>query len=495
MGEAYQDDYSAAADFSQFEDQKENIQPLRKGRSAAKLVEIFSQDEATRLRYLDEQKQAFEVAVAAVDLDQDEDPLDAYSRYVRWTLENYPQGHNSMSQLVPLLERTLHQFQDDERYKNDPRYLKLWLVYVEYSLRARTTSPPIPAAAVPRAAASVATSSASARPTLAQRDSLASREEIFKFLLHHGIGENLSLLYEEYGMFLESIGKFDLADETLKLGINRRAQPLERLKRRYQEFQTRQAYRATHQADDPEEGLSSTSQALSSSAANRSHGRPVLGRKPLSRPLAGIAAAGGGQPSAQSRSSTLPVPSSTSSSNFTIFSDSTLPATGQIPDEATKAPTAPWIQFGSQASRRKENIPDATVWTGVQIPQSGRVRPGQSTAPISATGAGSSSKFMVYQDDGTTATAEPNKSPRSASPDDDPSARANIAPLHDEAWPGYPIYNVKSIKTQPPLENLPIVPANSAHRAEFYVVNLQWVYQETHELSLEELWAMRYARP
>ncbi|KAJ1977804.1 protein kinase [Dimargaris xerosporica] len=492
MDGACQDDYSAAADFSQFEDQKENIQPLRKGRSAAKLVEIFSQDEATRLRYLDEQKQAFEDAVAAVDLDQDEDPLDAYSRYVRWTLENYPQGHNSMSQLVPLLERTLHQFQDDERYKNDPRYLKLWLVYVEYSLRARTTSPPIPAAAIPQAVASAGT-----RPTLAQRDSLASREEIFKFLLHHGIGENLSLLYEEYALFLESIGKTDLADETLKLGINRRAQPLERLKRRYQEFQTRQAYRATHQADNPEEERTSAAQVLSSSTTNRSHGRPVLGRKPLTRPLAGGIAVGSGHPSAQARnSSTLPVPSTSSapSSNFTIFSDNSLPEAGQASSEAIKTPAAPWTQFGTQASRRKENVPDATAWTGVQIPQSGRVRPSQSTASTSASGAGSSGKFMVYQDDSPALDANPNRPLGSTSPEGALSAFANTMPLPGGAWPGYPIYDVKQINTQPPLENLPIAPTNPAHRAEFYVVNLQWVYQGLHELSLEELWAIRHTR-
>ncbi|RKP33960.1 hypothetical protein BJ085DRAFT_22678 [Dimargaris cristalligena] len=105
MEGVYQDDYSTAADFTQFENQKENIQPRKQGRSAAKLAEIFSQDESARQRHLDQQKEEFEATLAQVNIANDEDPLDIYHRYVRWTLENFPQGHNHASQLIPLVER------------------------------------------------------------------------------------------------------------------------------------------------------------------------------------------------------------------------------------------------------------------------------------------------------------------------------------------------------------------------------------------------------
>lgn len=33
--------------------------------------------------------------------------------------------------IVPLLQRATREFQDESRYKNDPRYLRMWIRYVD----------------------------------------------------------------------------------------------------------------------------------------------------------------------------------------------------------------------------------------------------------------------------------------------------------------------------------------------------------------------------
>ena len=50
-----------------------------------------------------------------------------FSRYIVWTSENFPKGGK---ELGDLLERCMTTFQDQERYKNDERYAKVWLRYV-----------------------------------------------------------------------------------------------------------------------------------------------------------------------------------------------------------------------------------------------------------------------------------------------------------------------------------------------------------------------------
>ena len=63
-------------------------------------------------------------------IDEADDPLDVYDRYVRWTLDAYPTPQAPQSQLLPLLERATKSLQSSPHYKNDPRYLKLWLHYI-----------------------------------------------------------------------------------------------------------------------------------------------------------------------------------------------------------------------------------------------------------------------------------------------------------------------------------------------------------------------------
>jgi len=102
------------------------------------------------------------------DIDEVDDPLDTYFKYINWIQENYPTGNDTETGLLSLLETVLKKYQSDPRYLNDGRYLRLWFLYAHYSQE------PI---------------------------------EIFKFLSVNDIGQNLSTYYEEYALFMETQNK------------------------------------------------------------------------------------------------------------------------------------------------------------------------------------------------------------------------------------------------------------------------------------------------
>lgn len=100
-------------------DKKENIIPLKTGRSAKALATTISPEQ------LEITAKQFERAIADPQNKDSNDPLEIYHCYLKWMKENYPSGHKS---LHGLLEKTCSTFKRDERYRNDPRYLNMWLM-------------------------------------------------------------------------------------------------------------------------------------------------------------------------------------------------------------------------------------------------------------------------------------------------------------------------------------------------------------------------------
>ena len=56
-------------------------------------------------------------------------------RFIKWTHDTFKAGGNK-SELLPLLERCTRELQGVERYKDDARYLRVWIQYA----RPTTTS-------------------------------------------------------------------------------------------------------------------------------------------------------------------------------------------------------------------------------------------------------------------------------------------------------------------------------------------------------------------
>ncbi|MCJ1281723.1 hypothetical protein MMC26_001045 [Xylographa opegraphella] len=302
-------------DFDIIETQKENIQSLPQGRSAKALASTFapaplfsttSTPGATR-NLNDAIRQEYELELLAI-ADSD-DPLDIYDRFVKWTLNAYPSAQATPeSQLRPLLERATKSFQTVTHYKNDPRYLKLWLSYIRFFSDAP--------------------------------------KETFAYLARHSIGEGLALFYEEFAAWLEGVGRWTQAEEVFKLGIEREARPAERLLRKFGEFQQR-AEQRSRDADEP------TSPALPTV-------RPALVAKidpfALSTPRSS-------DPQAQKLPSIINSNStSRGRQKLAIFSD----ADGLVSN--TKAPirdtSKGWDNIGSIQERKKENTVQARPWAG-----------------------------------------------------------------------------------------------------------------------------------
>lgn len=149
---------------------KENIQPLASGRRATALSAILSTPHALREGRLASTRNRLRINVEVALEDEDDDPLEAYSRFVYWVVENYPQGHSAESGLLELLEEATRVLKDDRggKWRDDMRYLKLWVLYATYV----------------------------EKPTV-----------IFKFCVVNEIGTSHSLLYEEYAIALERSGR------------------------------------------------------------------------------------------------------------------------------------------------------------------------------------------------------------------------------------------------------------------------------------------------
>ena len=131
MTDVFTDDTSAPSivDCDVLEAAKENIQPLAAGRRVTALSSLFTTPHAQReARLADARKRhRTNVEIAMEDEDEDADPLEAYSRFVNWTVENYPQGHSAESGLLELLEEATRILRDNRggKWRNDLRYLKL----------------------------------------------------------------------------------------------------------------------------------------------------------------------------------------------------------------------------------------------------------------------------------------------------------------------------------------------------------------------------------
>lgn len=189
-------------DFGSLSMDKENILPIPQGRSASKLSELINTDSNVLQSQLAEQRLKFEKNLDPQFLQDLDDPLDSYLQYIKWIRENYRSGNTHESLLIQVLERTTHDFKDDDYYKNEIRYFKVWLEYITYSDHPG---------------------------------------DVFNYLFKKKIGSDLSLFYENYSLFFELNDQWEKAEEILKLGLSIKARPLPRLSKSYDEFLTRRS--------------------------------------------------------------------------------------------------------------------------------------------------------------------------------------------------------------------------------------------------------------
>jgi hypothetical protein len=58
-----------------------------------------------------------------------DDPLEPWFEYINWVEQYFPK-HGKEGNFPKLLHKCLALFKDTEMYKQDPRYVSLWIKYV-----------------------------------------------------------------------------------------------------------------------------------------------------------------------------------------------------------------------------------------------------------------------------------------------------------------------------------------------------------------------------
>ncbi|XP_076983550.1 mitotic checkpoint serine/threonine-protein kinase BUB1 beta [Tamandua tetradactyla] len=308
---------------------KENVQPLRQGRIMSTLQGALAQQESACNTTLQHQKRTFESEIRFYTGD---DPLDVWDRYINWTEQNYPQGGKE-SNMSTLLERAVEALQGEKRYYSDPRFLSLWLKL------GHLCNEPL---------------------------------DMYSYLHNQGIGISLAQFYISWAEEYETRENFKKADMIFQEGIQRKAEPLERLQLQHRQFQARVSRQTLLTLEKEEEEVFESSGPQRSTLADLKSKGKKTARAPISR-IGGALKA----PS-QNRGVQNPVPQQMlSNSRITVFDENA--------DEASKAelpkPTVqPWI--APPVPRAKENELKAGPWnTGRPL----EYRPRGNTASVAAT--------------------------------------------------------------------------------------------------------------
>ena len=191
----------------QWELSKENIQPLKQGRNTQvlnKTLSVHAQNPTASLETRRQKiRQRFEQALKSADTSAD--PIQIWQDYCRWILDEYPEGDSWRSELHPVIERMMDKFKDDERYKDDGRYVRMWIRYA---------------------------------------DLMPNTEEVLSFMRVKGIGQKAALFYEANASVYELKRNYALAEATYVRGIEGGAEPVERLEGRFRDFKRRMKARA-----------------------------------------------------------------------------------------------------------------------------------------------------------------------------------------------------------------------------------------------------------
>ncbi|XP_062097272.1 mitotic spindle checkpoint protein BUBR1 [Humulus lupulus] len=282
---------------------KENVRPLKRGRNVAILNEALKSQTSNFLKnsLLHQRRKLIE----AIDDYAGDDPLHPWLQCIKWVQEAFPSGGDS-SGLVVIYEQCVRTFWHSDRYKDDLRYLKVWMEYAQ---------------------------------------NCSDAEIIYSFLDTNEIGKTHAAYYISYAFHMESKNKMKMANDIFNLGISRNAQPIETLKDAYREFLMRSMRRPKANDDTVEKNLPLRSfGTVLSRGENRMRTTDISSKKLK-----------------QDRGH---------SSLVSIYKDpSVVDTTFHHPPDISKTDTASWQTLGSRAERNKENNAKPSKWKAYKVPQ------------------------------------------------------------------------------------------------------------------------------
>ncbi|NXJ07067.1 BUB1B kinase, partial [Odontophorus gujanensis] len=253
-----------------------------------------------------------------------DDPLDVWDRYIKWTEQTFPQGGKE-SNLSAVLERAVKALNKQQRYYQDPRYLSLWLKF------GNCCNEPL---------------------------------DLYSYLHSQEIGTTLAQLYITWAEELEARGSFKKADIIFQEGLNRKAEPLDKLQSHHRQFQTRvsrQTLLGLEEAtDEKDTGLPATEEPQRSTLADlKGRGKKKV-RAPVSRVGDALKA-----PNQNRNFQTLTSQQLSNNLGFAVFDENSASASGpEIPVLMPQHWTEP------PAPRAKENDLRAGPWNSGRRPRS-----------------------------------------------------------------------------------------------------------------------------
>ena len=291
------------------EGSKENIQPTRRGHNPHALLRSLHPSPApsSPSPSLSTQRAGLESAILSYT---GADPLLPYLHYIQWTLSSYP-SLSQPSHLLPLLEKTTRTFLPHPLYLNDPRYIRVWLLYAE-----RCPHP----------------------------------GDVYQFLHSRGLGSQVALRFVEWSAWHERVGRMREAEDALQLGIDCRAQPHNTLRLAMKGLHARNARRLQQQlAQQMADRLDPLSDVALSAMNDHPTRRVLSSLTPTSTPSPSPSAP---TSSPQSHRSAITLPSS--SLPIAIYTDASTPS--------PPLPTGAWRHLPSRGVVDKENAVGVSTW-------------------------------------------------------------------------------------------------------------------------------------
>lgn len=178
---------------------KENVLPVKRGRSAAMLSDVLGTRSIRKLDTLEQDRDLYFAEQLKQHQNNPLSLLTTYENQFKWYRDNFP---SDSSRLIKLLERATCDLKDATTCANDTRFIKMW---IEYADLVRTPG------------------------------------DIFAFMNSNKIGEKNALFWIAWSYVAEKANNFKLSDQIFQKGIKRLAEPKDLLQKRYQQFQRRLA--------------------------------------------------------------------------------------------------------------------------------------------------------------------------------------------------------------------------------------------------------------
>ncbi|CAK9178267.1 unnamed protein product [Ilex paraguariensis] len=284
---------------------KENVRPLKRGRNVCLLNDALRSHTHNKLKksILENRRRLIE----SIDEYKGDDPLQPWLECIKWIQEAFPPG-GDCSGLVVIYEQCVRTFWHEDRYKNDLRYLKVWLEYAENCIDA---------------------------------------EVIYSFLEANKIGQTHSSFYISYALHMESRHKIKTANDIFNRGMTMNAQPIEKLRAAYKKF-------LAHSMRGPK----ATDDLMENHLPARSFGTVLARGEARSQTTKGFDLAR--ENLKQDRAHRTPL---------AIFKDISTDVTLGHQSESSKADLKSWHSLGARAERNKENNALPSKWTSNKIPR------------------------------------------------------------------------------------------------------------------------------